>query len=420
LTLETRPDYITRQELQRLRRFGCTRVQIGVQHTDNDVLKYINRGCQREDAVRAVRLLKDAAFKVDIHLMPDLPSSDPDKDTRMFEYVLSSPELQVDQWKIYPCEVTPFSKIEEWHRNGEYHPYADDDNGIKLEQLLIGVKSAVHPWIRLNRVVRDIPNQSIIAGNSNTNLRQKIIETMKQRQLFCRCIRCREVKGQKIEQNLVELKIRQYDTLGGEEYFLSYESKDERTIFGFLRLRIRTSSSDKRVPFQELEGAALIRELHVYGQLVRHAEKNTGEGSQSQHRGFGTRLLAAAEAISVSKGLRKAAVISGVGARQYYEKFGYVTEGTYMTKLLEANTAMSYGRQVLGLDDLYIQKYDMSTIVESPKRGPDSSRTSHCQEMKRLSLRHTAQTRELNVPLIGLVGATTIALLVLFAYRRLK
>jgi len=243
---------------------------------------------------------------------------------------------------------------------------------------------------------------------------------MKNRQLFCRCIRCREVKGQKIEQNLVELKIREYETLGGEEYFLSFESKDERTIFGFLRLRIRTSSSDKRIPFHELEGAALIRELHVYGQLVRHAEKNTGEGSQSQHRGFGTRLLAAAEAISVSKGLRKAAVISGVGARQYYEKFGYVTEGTYMTKMLEANTAMSYGRQVLGLDDLYIQKYDMSTIVESPNLGPGSSRTSHCQELKRLPLRSTPETRELNLPLLGLVGATTIALLVLFAYRRLK
>lgn len=109
---ETRPDFINRHELRKLRRFGCTRVQLGLQHVENDVLKYINRGCERRDAIRAIRMLKDSGYKVDVHIMPDLPSSSPEKDLIMFFYLLSSPDLQADQWKVYPCEVTPFSEIE--------------------------------------------------------------------------------------------------------------------------------------------------------------------------------------------------------------------------------------------------------------------------------------------------------------------
>jgi len=173
LTLETRPDYINRGELRRLRRFGCTRVQIGVQHTDDEILKGINRGHERKHAVQAVKLLKENCFKVDIHLMPDLPGSDPAKDWAMFEDVLFGEDLQADHWKIYPCEVTPFTKIERWFQEGAYKPYTETDPQL-LTDLLVKVKAEVHPWIRLNRVIRDIPEVSIIAGNSNTNLRQAI------------------------------------------------------------------------------------------------------------------------------------------------------------------------------------------------------------------------------------------------------
>lgn len=141
--------------------------------------------------------------------MPDLPGSSPEQDKKMFEWVLSSPNFQADQWKIYPCEVTPFSQIEEWYRLGQFIPYAERHDGQELTQLLVKVKTAVHPWIRLNRVVRDIPNPSIIAGNDKTNLRyctgfdtfcyrsfyrQILLSCMSKRGISCRCLRCREVK----------------------------------------------------------------------------------------------------------------------------------------------------------------------------------------------------------------------------------
>eukprot|EP00923_Selenidium_pygospionis_P021894 GHVN01037702.1.p1 GENE.GHVN01037702.1~~GHVN01037702.1.p1 ORF type:complete len:827 (+),score=112.59 GHVN01037702.1:178-2658(+) len=333
LTLETRPDHITKQELQRLRRFGCTRVQIGIQHTDDMVLKHINRGHERRHAVKAIQLLKDAAFKVDIHLMPDLPGSTPEMDLKMFEDVLSSKDLQADQWKIYPCEVTPFSKIEEWFRDGLYKPYAEDHDGRELVEVILQVKGAVHPWIRLNRVVRDIPNQSIIAGNNKTNLRQILLDKMASRKLCCRCIRCREVRDSGKDAKCSVFVVREYETLGGEELFLSFESEDRSTIFGFLRLRLR-SSTEATSPFPELTGAALLRELHVYGQLVGTSEERRDLDTRTQHSGLGRRLILAAEHISYERGYRKMAVIAGIGTRTYYSRFGYVTEGTYMTKML--------------------------------------------------------------------------------------
>lgn len=203
LTLETRPDEVCVEELIRFRKFGVTRVQIGVQHTDNDILRYINRGCTIEDVKAAIRLLKDNCFKVDIHLMPDLPSSNPDKDLEMFETVLNDPMLQADQWKVYPCAVVPWTKIALWHSlykenydhelnprnlskvdNRRYAPYADIPLEIQIKigktksipsspliELLLKVKGMVHPWIRINRIVRDIPGLYITGGNDREDLR---------------------------------------------------------------------------------------------------------------------------------------------------------------------------------------------------------------------------------------------------------
>ncbi|OEH78804.1 elongator complex protein [Cyclospora cayetanensis] len=333
LTLETRPDFITRYELRRLRRFGCTRVQIGVQHVDDNVLQFINRGCARRDAIRAIRMLKDAGFKVDIHLMPDLPSSSPAADYQMFYYVLSSPDLQADQWKIYPCEVTPFSAIEQWYKEGKYIPYADSD-GETLLSLICSVKAAVHPWIRLNRVVRDIPNQSIIGGNSVTNLRQELARELESRHLRCKCIRCREVKDAEFDLALAELCVRCYETNGGVEYFLSFETRDRKTIFGFLRMRLRSKRHIRDCPFSVLNGAALLRELHVYGRLVAHGEAKNSDDMRPQHAGFGRRLIQAAEIVALAKGYRRMAVIAGIGTREYYRGSGYHLEDSYMVKEL--------------------------------------------------------------------------------------
>mmetsp|Transcript_10714 Transcript_10714/g.28481 ORF Transcript_10714/g.28481 Transcript_10714/m.28481 type:complete len:770 (+) Transcript_10714:83-2392(+) len=225
LTLETRPDFINPEEVRRLRRYGCTRVQIGIQHTDDDVLKFINRGHNRAAAVKACRLLKVCGFKVDIHLMPDLPSSTPEKDWTMFQEVLHTEDLQADHWKVYPCEVTPFTKIEQWFRDGTYMPYTERDPQLLID-LLARVKAEVHPWIRLNRVIRDIPECSIVAGNSNTNLRQAIFSELVSMGKSCRCIRCREVRDWPETADGLRLRIREYRSSEGTEYFISIEGSD--------------------------------------------------------------------------------------------------------------------------------------------------------------------------------------------------
>ena len=326
LTLETRPDSITPEEIKRFRYYGCTRVQIGVQHTDDEILRIINRGCYLEDTIRAIKLLKDACYKIDIHLMPDLPFSTPEIDNEMFDLVLNSPDLQVDQWKIYPCEVVPWTVIKKWHDKGLYESYGQE----KIIEVILNVKRKVHPWIRLNRVIRDIPNQYISGGNNVTNLRQHLLQMLKDRGEKCKCIRCREVKGKKIDPKDIKLFVREYDASNGKEYFISFETKDESTILGFVRLRlIKNSSVDFIKP---IRNAALIRELHVYGNMVSLFKFGNKKKSKTQHSGFGKRLMKKAEEIAFSQGYKKIVVISGIGVKNYYRKLGYYSEGTYMVK----------------------------------------------------------------------------------------
>lgn len=355
LTLETRPDYININEIRRLRSYGCTRVQIGVQHTDEQILQKINRGCTTAQVGKALRLLKDACFKVDVHLMPDLPGSDVRKDEEMFDRMLQDVELQADQWKIYPCEVTPFSRIAEWYAAKTFEPYTEKAGGEEsLLALILRVKKTVHPWIRLNRVVRDIPNQSIIAGNNKTNLRQILAVASQRMGWTCRCMRCREIRTQvRTEENAACLKIRRYDSGDAHEYFLSFESYDEKKLYGFLRLRLRplesahgrngdvndkSTSWRRKTPFECLKDpkVALLRELHVYGSLVGTTpnEADKASADKHQHIGFGRTLILAAETLAVLKGYDRMAIIAGVGTRNYYRKFGYGLEDTYMTKWL--------------------------------------------------------------------------------------
>lgn len=375
LTLETRPDQINADEIIRFRQLGVTRVQLGIQHTDDSILEYINRGCTTADAITAIKLLKDNCYKIDAHLMPDLPGSSPAIDAIMFENALNNPDLQVDQYKIYPCSVVPWTKIERWYQNYKngydhnlnpeglskqdnrsYHPYAEDlDETIKIPigkrgafvfsspliELLIRVKQVMHPWIRINRLVRDIPGYYISGGNDREDLRHIIHNEMIRRGLnSCKCIRCREVRDKKTEIANAELFIREYPASDGTEYFISYETSNQATIYGFLRLRISGSSGSV---FPELVNAALIRELHVYGQVVpvnssNSASNATTTSGESQHLGFGKRLILAAEALASSKGYYKIAVIAGVGVRNYYRKQGYLDQpgvGNFQIKLIK-------------------------------------------------------------------------------------
>ena len=376
LTLETRPDHISPLELRRLRSLGCTRVQIGVQHTDDEILRKINRGCTTADAVRAIALLKQHCFKVDIHLMPDLPFSSVEADKDMFDFVLDTEHLQADHWKIYPCEVTPFSAIEDWHAQGAYKPYTDVDPE-NLVNLLVHVKAKVHPWIRLNRVIRDIPVESIIAGNNNTNLRQEVYRRLAANSLACRCIRCREVRAFRPNEAVV-MRRRDYRSSQGDEIFLTFEGmcsrgfgggaenrgllkkkKKERKLtvssvaasdvledgfqggdeydeqnaplYALLRLRFNDDPHAPAATFSELDNCALIRELHVYG-VVAPARKNAEEADKVQHTGYGRRLMAEAERLALSRGYSKIAVIAGIGVRNYYRKLGYELKGLFMVK----------------------------------------------------------------------------------------
>lgn len=335
LTLETRPDFITKEELLRFRRYGVTRVQIGVQHTDDYILKKINRGCYLKDTVQAIRLLKNNGFKVDIHLMPDLPFSSYEKDKEMFERVLTDPDLQADQWKIYPCEVTPWTVIEKWYNEGKYQHMSEKE----LIELILFVKPFVHPWIRLNRIIRDIPNQHILGGNEKTNLRQEIQNELKRRGQYCQCIRCREVRQDKKaleEASNAQLVIRKYQASGGEELFISFEhlsqTPEPSKIYGFLRLRFPPENSDESIFPKFQYDTAWVRELHVYGLMNPTIKRQNNNGQKAQSLGFGKRLMKVAEDLARDRGYSKLAVISGVGVREYYRKIGYYLEETYMVK----------------------------------------------------------------------------------------
>lgn len=333
LTLETRPDFISPTEVKKLRNLGCTRVQLGVQHTDNKILDFIKRGHSIEQSILATRMLKDTGFKVDHHYMPDLPGSSPEKDLEMFKYVFSSEDLQPDQLKIYPCVVNEFAELNKWYQDGLYKPFSEKE----LLDLLLAVKQIVPPYMRINRLIRDIPEESIIAGNRITNLRQYLQIELNKQGKACRCLRCREVKGELFDIKSVELVTRKYRASSGQEWFLSFENKEHSKVYAFLRLRI--NDEPKENILAELENASLVRELHVYGKMIPatndETEDESGAVSNTQHLGLGKRLMAEAERITLEQGLHKVAVISGIGVRNYYRKLGYELEGTYVTKNLK-------------------------------------------------------------------------------------
>lgn len=218
--------------------------------------------------------------------------------------------------------------ISKWFREGTYKPYSDE----VLQELILAVKAKVHPWIRLNRVIRDIPNQYIMGGNSVTNLRQVLQQKLKERGQACKCIRCRELKGRTVEE--VKLVQRSYRSSGGREIFLSYETPDEAIICGFLRLRVSSNAGlGGQIP--ELVGAALVRELHVYGKLrpvARRRRRSRSQRDNKQHTGLGRRLMHKAEQIAREAHCSKVAVIAGIGTREYYRHLGFELRGTYMVK----------------------------------------------------------------------------------------
>lgn len=311
ITLETRPDYINEEELRQMRELGCTRVEIGVQAPDDAILKLNNRGHNVAEIVRATKELRDFGFKITYHIMPALPGSNPIKDLEMYKMLFTDDRFQPDQIKFYPTVVTQGSLLYRWWKAGKYKPYTDEE----LQDLIIKCKNFTPKYVRIIRLIRDIPAESILAGNKITNLRQ----IMQQRGVKCNCIRCRESKETAYVKNF-KINVEEYAAAGGTEYFISADSADDKTLYGFCRLRISEKS---------LIAPALIRELHVYGELMP-----VGSEKKTQHRGLGKLLLAEAEKIAKELGASKMAIISGVGVRDYYRKTDYKLKDSYMIKNL--------------------------------------------------------------------------------------
>ncbi len=325
ITFETRPDWARKWHIENMLRLGGTKVELGVQSLYDFVLERMERGHTVDDTIRATRLLKDAGFKVGYHMMPGLPGSNPGRDLRMFEKLFRDERFKPDYLKIYPTLVIRGTKLYEMWKRGEYTPYTTEE----MVNLISRIKESIPVYVRIQRIQRDIPARFIEAGVRKSNLRQLVEEFMEKRGLKCRCIRCREVghmesDGVDVKESEAEMIERKYEASGGTEYFISYESLEKDVLFGFLRFRI---PSEEFSP--ALVQAGIVRELHVYGGLVPLGKKPYDEW---QHRGFGKNLLKRAEEIAREEGCKKIAIISGVGVRDYYRRFGYRKRGYYMMK----------------------------------------------------------------------------------------
>ncbi len=329
MTFETRPDYSKTQDVDRILRMGGTRVELGVQTIYNFIYKRIERGHRVEDVIESTRILKDSGIKVAMHLMPGL-FADQARDLRIFKRLFSDERFKPDMLKIYPCLVIEGSKLYELWQKGEYKPYTTEE----AVDLIVKIKKFLPKWVRTMRIQRDIPSPLIVAGVKKSNLGELVYQRLHEEDINCQCIRCREVGHQALsgltpELNHIKLLKEEYLAGQGQEIFLSYEDIKSDIMIGFIRLRI---PSDNVHRSEVDDKTALIRELHVYGSMVPLGGKRDGSW---QHRGYGDGLLSQAEKIaSEVYDKNKILITSGVGARNYYKKFGYEKEGPYMAKLL--------------------------------------------------------------------------------------
>jgi elongator complex protein 3 len=312
LCVETRPD-VCINFISRMREFGVTRVELGVQIIYDKIYKIVKRGHTVKDVVDATRELKNAGFKVGYHIMPGLPGSNPRKDLRLFKKLFSDARFKPDQLKIYPCQVMPGSQLEKDFWEGKYKPYSLE----KIKSLLIKMIKVVPRYCRIMRVMREIPPEYLVAGTTRIDLRKEIELYFRKKNSKLKEIRYREIGFVKNANSNLKLKITRYSASKGKEFFLEIVNDDD-ILFGLLRLRIIGKS-------------AFIREVHVYGQSLKLGEK----GKISQHLGLGKWLIKEAEKICSEKNVDKIFVISGVGVRKYYNELGYILENTYMTKELK-------------------------------------------------------------------------------------
>jgi elongator complex protein 3 len=334
ITVETRPDWAKESHVDQMLNMGVTRAELGVQNPDDTIYRLVGRKHTIQDVVEATRIMKDSGLKIVYHLMPGMPGSDWKKDLKAFNTVFSNPDYRPDMIKIYPCLVLKGTRTYEWFRRGQYEPYTTDE----AANLIAEVKKTVPPWIRIMRVQRDIPASLIVAGVKRSDLREVVHKKMTAQGLKCRCIRCREV-GHATTAGIVNAEFEdfkvvteKYEASRGEEVFISAERPQNDVLIGYLRLRL-PSSRVHRIEIKA-EPCSIVRELHVYGPLVPVGKHFSNAW---QHRGYGSTLLAEAERITREDyDLKRIIIISALGTKQYYARFGYQADGVYMSKALES------------------------------------------------------------------------------------
>jgi len=322
INVETRPDYITKAEVKRMRNLGITKVEMGVQTTSESVQKLTGRRHTMKDVINATKLLKDSGFKVGYHMMPNLPGSTPELDKKMVGELFKNSNYQPDYLKIYPCVVVPKTVLSFWYKQGRYKPYSDK----VLKSVVMAELKSVPEWCRVDRISRDIPSNEIEGGSKISNVRQILENKLNKTNFKLREIRSREVGADLVRLKDIKLVVRKYDASGGKELFLSFEDVRNDKLVALLRLRF------SKKPFIDvLKNSAVIREVHVYGPQIAVGSKKSGV---KQHAGWGKKLLVEAESLAKKHGFKKMAVISGIGTREYYKKFGYTLKNTYMVKSL--------------------------------------------------------------------------------------
>ena len=323
LVIETRPDEINPDEIRWLRHLGVTKVQMGAQSLDDHILEINKRGHDVECTRKATALLRAAGFKIVLHWMPNLLGATTESDREDFARLWN--DVCPVEIKIYPNQLLANAELYEYWQRGEFKPYITQE----LIDLIADIKPTIPRYCRVNRVIRDIPSTNVVEGNRRTSLRQDVHDEMKRRGTKCECVRCREVRGKSVSTDSLKLDDLVYKAGTAEEHFISYVTPDDK-LAGFVRLSLPDTNS-AQTGLHELDGAALIREVHVYGQsLPVGAEK---EGA-AQHTGLGTRLLAEAERVARMRGFKRMAVISAVGTRGYYLERGFERGELYLTKAL--------------------------------------------------------------------------------------
>ena len=332
LVVETRPDWVTPQEIHHLRRLGVTKVQLGVQSLDDRILALNKRGHTVAAVRRAVGLLRTAGFKVQLHWMPNLYGATPESDREDFARLFQDPAIRPDELKIYPCSLIQGTELYRLWRAGRYRPYSQEE----LIGLLADVKPTVPPYVRINRLFRDIPAHHIQAGVKLSNLREAVHQELRRRGQTCGCIRCREVRRQRIQEDELALRVHTYETDLTVEHFIHFlvasppaHPPARPPLAAFLRLSLpKAPDVGSRAFLDEIRGHALIREVHVYGPALAIGQAEPGA---AQHTGLGTRLIREARRISREAGFRHISVIAAVGTREYYARRGFQPGELYMS-----------------------------------------------------------------------------------------